>query len=75
MIFSEISGFDKDPTTSKFEIYAKVDKFSLIAKYKVKGNIIILPIVGQGPANLTLGRYKFLFWKHVNSSTFSVFIS
>lgn len=51
------SGFGKDPTTSKYEIYAKVDQLSLIGKYKVKGNVIILPVVGSGPANLTFGKH------------------
>lgn len=55
------SGFEKDPTTSKFEIYANVDQLQLIAKYKAKGNIIILPVVGQGPANLTFGKYEYDF--------------
>lgn len=50
------SGFEKDPKTSKFEIYAKVDQLSLIGQYKVKGNVIILPVVGNGPANLTFSK-------------------
>lgn len=51
------SGFDKDPKTSKFEIYANVDQLSLIGQYKIKGSVIILPVVGHGPANLTFGKY------------------
>lgn len=58
----ELSGFGKDPTTSKYELYANVDQLSLIAKYKVKGSVIILPVVGSGPANLTFGKpHTFLF--------------
>lgn len=53
--FRLFSGFDKDPTTSKYEIYASVKQFTLIAQYKVKGSVIILPVVGSGPANLTFG--------------------
>lgn len=51
----DTSGFDKDPATSKFELYANADQLSLIAQYKAKGKIIILPVVGSGPANLTFG--------------------
>lgn len=49
------SGFDKDPNTSKFELYANVGQLSLIGLYKVRGSVIILPVVGNGPANLTFG--------------------
>lgn len=52
------SGFDKDIESSKFEIYADVEKLSLIGKYKVKGRVIVLPVVGEGPANLTFGNFS-----------------
>lgn len=51
------SGFGKDPATSKFELHINANEFSLVGKYKVKGNVIILPIVGSGPANLTIGKF------------------
>lgn len=57
--FTHFSGFGKDPSASKFEIYAYADKLSIIGKYKVKGNIIVLPVVGQGPANLTFSNNSF----------------
>lgn len=49
------SGFEKDPTTSKFEIHANCAQLSMIARYKIKGKVIVLPVVGNGPANLTFG--------------------
>lgn len=55
--FSLNSGFDRDPTTSKFEIHLKIKQVSLIGPYKVRGSVIILPVRGSGPANLTLGKY------------------
>lgn len=33
----EISGFEKNPATSKFEIEATVPRLSLVGKYKVNG--------------------------------------
>lgn len=53
-------GFGKNPETSKFEIYAHIEQLSLIGRYKVKGSVIILPVVGSGPANLTFGLWFFL---------------
>lgn len=49
------SGFEKDPSTSKFEIYAKVDRLALLGTYKIRGNVIILPVVGNGASNMTFG--------------------
>lgn len=51
------SGFGRDPTTSKFEIYGYVNQLSLVGQYKVDGKILILPVVGSGIANLTLGNF------------------
>lgn len=56
ILFLANSGFEKDPTTSKFEIYAKIKQLSLIGLYKVSGSVIILPVRGSGPSNLTLGK-------------------
>lgn len=50
------SGFGKDPATSKFELYATIARISLVGQYKARGNILLLPIFGQGPANLTFGK-------------------
>lgn len=53
-MFHLFSGFDKDPT-SKFEIYARVNQLSVIGHYNMNGQIIILPVVGNGAVNLTYG--------------------
>lgn len=50
------SGFQKDLANSKFEIYAKIARISLVGHYKARGNILLLPIFGSGAANLTLGK-------------------
>lgn len=49
------SGFEKDLAKSKFEIYAKIARISLVGQYKARGNILLLPIFGSGSANLTFG--------------------
>lgn len=55
------SGFEKDPATSNFEIVARIDRISLIGQYKARGNILVLPIHGNGPANLTFGELFYRF--------------
>lgn len=51
------SGFDRDPKTSKFEIYCRIPELAIVGHYKVAGKVIILPVVGEGPANLTFGNF------------------
>uniref|UniRef100_A0A336M7R2 CSON013083 protein n=1 Tax=Culicoides sonorensis TaxID=179676 RepID=A0A336M7R2_CULSO len=51
---TKVVGFEKDPRTSKFEIEAKVPKLSLSGKYKVNGQVLVLPIQGRGRSNLTI---------------------
>lgn len=51
------SGFEKDPSTSKFEIYGKVDRLALIGQYTIKGSVIVLPVTGSGPTNFTFGMF------------------
>lgn len=51
------SGFEKDIATSKYEIMAHIDRISLVGNYKARGNILLLPIFGNGPANLTFGKF------------------
>lgn len=55
---SFFSGFDKDPNKSKYEIYCRIPKLAIIGHYKVAGKVIILPVVGDGAANLTFGKRK-----------------
>lgn len=50
-----VIGFERDPTKSKFEFNAHIDHISLIGQYKVRGNILLLPIIGNGAVNLTFG--------------------
>lgn len=51
------SGFQKDLSKSKFEIYAHIERISLVGQYKARGNILLLPIFGNGAANLTFGMW------------------
>lgn len=56
LICFNCSGFEKDIATSKYEIYANIDRISLVGQYKARGNILLLPINGNGAANLTFGK-------------------
>lgn len=33
-------------------------KLSIIGSYKVNGKVIVIPVVGEGNANLTFGKVK-----------------
>ncbi|KAJ6635879.1 Protein takeout [Pseudolycoriella hygida] len=50
---TRVNGFDKDPYKSKYEIYCRIPKLAIIGNYKVVGKVILLPVVGDGTANLT----------------------
>lgn len=50
-----VIGFERDPLKSKFEFNAHIDHISLVGQYKVRGNILLLPIIGNGAVNLTFG--------------------
>lgn len=51
----KVVGFERDPSKSKFEFTAHIDHISLVGQYKVRGNILLLPIIGNGAVNLTFG--------------------
>ncbi|XP_031638896.1 protein takeout-like [Contarinia nasturtii] len=51
-VINRVVGFDTDPSTSKYEVYAIVPKISISGKYKIDGRVLVLPIKGEGKANL-----------------------
>lgn len=53
-IFSSLScrGFEADPLTSKYEVYATVPRITINGDYKIDGRVLVLPINGEGKANL-----------------------
>lgn len=53
------SGFAANPATSKFEMYGSFPKIVLRGKYSADGRILILPIRGDGDADITLHNPKF----------------
>lgn len=53
------SGFGADPATSKFEMYGSFPKIVLKGKYVADGRILILPIRGDGDAEIVLHNPKF----------------
>lgn len=52
LLFNFDRGFTADPSTSKYEVYATVPKITINGKYKVEGRILLLPIQGNGNADL-----------------------
>ncbi|XP_062124367.1 protein takeout [Drosophila sulfurigaster albostrigata] len=57
--FDRAVGFDTNPATSKFEMYGSFPKVVLRGKYVADGRILILPIRGDGDADITLHNPKF----------------
>lgn len=53
VLFSfDYSGFEADPNTSKYEVYASAPKITVSGDYKINGRVLVLPIQGSGKANL-----------------------
>lgn len=50
------SGFTDDPETSPFEIRGLIPQLSFLGDYKITGSVLILPIVGEGRLNITMGK-------------------
>ncbi|EDV91331.1 protein takeout [Drosophila grimshawi] len=57
--FDRAVGFDANPSTSKFEMYGSFPKIVMRGKYLADGRILILPIRGDGDAEITLHNPKF----------------
>ncbi|KAH8372566.1 protein takeout [Drosophila serrata] len=57
--FDRAVGFGPDPATSKFEMYGSFPKIVLRGKYVADGRILILPIRGDGDAEIILHNPKF----------------
>ena len=58
-MFTFYSGFERDPRKSKFEMYGSFPKIALRGKYTADGRILILPIKGDGDANIVLEHPNF----------------
>lgn len=57
--YYKANGFKKDPEGNKLEIKIKVPLLQIIGSYKANGQILILPIQGNGQSNITLGKLSF----------------
>lgn len=51
-------GFTGDPNGEDFELIGFIPQLSIIGNYKISGSVLILPIVGNGHLNITLGNLK-----------------
>lgn len=49
------SGFESNVANSKYEVYARIPRVEMIAKYIIDGRVLVLPITGNGKSNLTMG--------------------
>ncbi|XP_013113019.1 protein takeout [Stomoxys calcitrans] len=57
--FDRAVGFSPDPATSKFELYGSLPKLTIRSKYNADGRILILPIQGDGDADISFENVKF----------------
>jgi len=57
-IITKVVGFEADPTTSKYEVYATIPQLSVSGDYGINGRILVLPIQGEGKANLVFDNAK-----------------
>lgn len=56
--FKIFSGYGKDPKKTKFEFYGRIPRLTILGNYKLNGRVIILPVQGDGPANMTFGKME-----------------
>lgn len=49
-------GFEENPLKSKYEVHARIPKITIKSKYIVDGKVLILPITGNGDAELGFGK-------------------
>ncbi|XP_075146373.1 uncharacterized protein LOC142220873 [Haematobia irritans] len=57
--FDRAVGFTPDAATSKFELYGNLPKLTIRSKYNADGRILILPIQGDGDADIGFENVKF----------------
>lgn len=53
---SKFQGFEKDPIKSKIELHGIIPRLTISGNYKMKGQILVLPIQGNGKCNITIGK-------------------
>ncbi|XP_055904270.1 protein takeout-like [Eupeodes corollae] len=55
---TKVVGFEKDLKKSKFEMYVIIPELRIKGHYEANGRILLLPIVGNGTADLQLKNFK-----------------
>lgn len=53
-VITKAVGFDKNIASSKYELHAKIPRLEMNSLYKMKGQVLVLPIEGNGNFNLTM---------------------
>lgn len=54
---SVVTGMHVDFKEQKTTLEVDIAHLNVLANYNISGRILILPVVGQGPANITIGNY------------------
>lgn len=52
---TKVEGFEEDPSKSKIEFHGTIPILTISGNYKMKGQILVLPIQGNGKCNITIG--------------------
>lgn len=55
-IFVFVFSFDPEKRHVKFE--GTLDKMNMLSNYDISGRILVLPLNGNGPSNITFGKYN-----------------
>lgn len=50
----KVSGFNRNPQSNKIDIRFRIPRIVISGPYKTIGRILVLPITGEGIANMTL---------------------
>lgn len=56
--------FRVDLSKKSGHFYLRIDNVNFAGKYEINGQILVLPIKGEGDANITFGKYP-----HLNHET------
>lgn len=57
---TKASGFEKTFTKAKIEVGVDFPSMRLEGPYKIDGRVQVLPVQGQGMANMTFGEFSIL---------------
>jgi hypothetical protein len=59
--------------TKKITWNVKIPQLIILGQYKINGKFLVLPIRGEGPANITLGEYTIILYIYNVYNSTSIF--